>query len=182
MEIENIVKHFHELNDDSPSVTLPYTFTLHSLIGSINTDRFYSYRGKIFSHRNAQWWWQVMIIGSLTTPSCNEAVTWIIFPDTIPISLSQMAKFRSLSNGIEGLLLVDNYRHLQPVGNRKVFIRSVSSRFLMLDRMQTESEEEDLNPSSIWYYNWHRWASKFIKFLFSLKLQIKICFKWLFWV
>lgn len=118
-----------------------------------------------------------MIIGSLTTPKCNEAVTWIIFPDTIPISLSQMAKFRSLSNLIEGLLLVDNYRHLQPVGNRKVFIRSVSSRFLMLDKIQTESEEEGDDPNSIWYYNW---ASKiYYNFYFSSEIANKNLLKWL---
>jgi carbonic anhydrase len=63
-----------------------------------------------------------------------------------------MAKFRSLSIGVEGLLLVDNYRHLQPVGNRKVFVRSVSSRFLMLDNMQNESEEDEDDLESIWYY------------------------------
>lgn len=95
------------------------------------------------------------LLGSLTTPKCNEAVTWIIFPDTIPISLHQMGKFRSLSNGIEGLLLVDNYRHLQPIGNRKIFIRSVSSRFLMLDKMQYESDEEE-DFDSMWFYDSRR--------------------------
>lgn len=113
----------------------------------------------IFSDMILRSWW---LLDSLTTPKCNEAVTWIIFPDTIPISLNQMAKFRSLSNGIEGLLLVDNYRHLQPVGNRKVFVRSVSSRFLMLDKMQNENEDDEDDPDSIWFYNSHRWTSKII--------------------
>lgn len=96
-----------------------------------------------------------IIVGSLTTPKCNEAVTWMIFPDTIPISLNQMAKFRSLSNGIEGLLLADNYRHLQPIGNRKIFVRSVSSRIMALDKLlivvDEEASEESLH--SEWYYN-----------------------------
>lgn len=94
-----------------------------------------------------------MIVGSLTTPKCNEAVTWIIFPDTIPISLSQMAKFRSLSNGIEGLLLVDNYRHLQPIGNRKVFVRSISSRFLELDKLVKDNDDGEQFSETEWYYN-----------------------------
>lgn len=49
LEMENIVKHFNELNEETPSVTLPYTFTLHSLIGNINIDRFYTYRGKVLT-------------------------------------------------------------------------------------------------------------------------------------
>jgi carbonic anhydrase len=88
--------------------------------------------------------------GSLTTPQCNEAVTWIIFPDPIPISLNQMAKFRSLSNGAGGLLLVDNYRHLQPVGNRKIYLRTVPSRFVDIESLVAieENDEESLE----WYY------------------------------
>lgn len=38
-----------------------------------NIDRFYTYKG------------------SLTTPPCSEAVTWIVFPNTIPISLAQVS-------------------------------------------------------------------------------------------
>lgn len=105
------------------------------------------------------------ILGSLTTPTCNEAVTWIIFPDTIPISLSQMSKFRSLSNGIEGLLLVDNYRHLQPVGNRKIFLRSISSRTVELEKIvememhgralaNNRTDSNMTEDDSEWYYNW----------------------------
>ncbi|XP_070509349.1 carbonic anhydrase 2 [Chironomus tepperi] len=144
-EIDNIVKHFSDLNELTDSVTLPYSFSLQSLIGNINTDRFYTYRG------------------SLTTPTCNEAVTWIIFPDTIPISLSQMSKFRSLSNGIEGLLLVDNYRHLQPVGNRKIFLRSISTRTVELEKivememygraLVNRSDSNVTVDDSEWYYN-----------------------------
>jgi hypothetical protein len=84
-------------------------------------------------------------------------VTWILFPDTLGISLNQMAKFRSLSNGIEGLLLVDNYRHLQPVGNRKIFLRSVTSRFTKLEKLIANEDNEDrtVNEDILaeWYYN-----------------------------
>jgi hypothetical protein len=68
-----------------------------------------------------------------------------------------MAKFRSMSNGIEGLLLVDNFRHLQPIGNRKIFLRSVTTRFTKLEKLLSKRNEDDLdldeeNPSD-WYYN-----------------------------
>lgn len=98
--------------------------------------------------------------GSLTTPKCNPAVTWVLFPDTIPISLHQMGKFRSLSNGIEGLLLVDNYRHLQPIGNRKVFLRSVTSRFTLLEKLSNDGFDDenssDAEDPREWYYKWFR--------------------------
>lgn len=46
-EIENIVRHFDDLDEMTHSTTLPYTFSLQSLIGNINTDRFYTYRGEL---------------------------------------------------------------------------------------------------------------------------------------
>lgn len=47
------------------------SITLTSLMPS-NTDVFYTYKG------------------SLTTPPCNEAVTWIIFGTPVPISFRQV--------------------------------------------------------------------------------------------
>ncbi|CRK86501.1 CLUMA_CG000153, isoform A, partial [Clunio marinus] len=129
-EIEGIVRHLRDVGEINDPVSLPYTFTLGSLIRDVNTQRFYTYRG------------------SLTTPKCNPAVTWIVFPDTIPISLNQMARFRSLSNGIEGLLLLDNYRHLQPIGNRKIFLRSVKSRFAKLENL-TALESSNIDDSNL---------------------------------
>lgn len=67
-----------------------------------------------------------------------------------------MSKFRQLSNGIEGLLLVDNFRNIQPIGNRKVFLRSTSQRHTKLEKLSMKeyskdySDEEDVSD---WYYN-----------------------------
>lgn len=163
LEIDNIARQLGELDEINDTVSLAYTFSLSSLIGNINTERFYTYRGmhnistekpeRLFSFTFGQ---KFMFQGSLTTPKCNPAVTWVLFPDTIPISLHQISKFRSLSNGIEGLLLVDNYRHLQPIGNRKIFLRSVSSRTTKLEKFtmskHNTNESDDEDPSD-WYYN-----------------------------
>lgn len=163
-EIHNIAKHLTQLDGASDKMqTLQYTFTLSSLIGNINTERYYTYRGKtvftikIINKLINQINFQIVNIkGSLTTPSCAEAVTWVIFPDTLPISLGQMSKFRQLSNGIEGLLLVDNFRNIQPIGNRKVFLRSTSQRHTKLENLSMKeyskdySDEEDVSD---WYYN-----------------------------
>ncbi|XP_068234635.1 uncharacterized protein [Palaemon carinicauda] len=58
-------------------------------------------------------------IGSLTTPTCNEIVTWTVFKEAIQISSSQMGAFRQLIDS-HGKAMVDNYRPVQPVNNRWV--------------------------------------------------------------
>lgn len=50
-EIDNIVRHLGYLNETNDSVSLTYTFSLASLIGSINTERFYTYRGEGGLHK-----------------------------------------------------------------------------------------------------------------------------------
>ncbi|XP_034187917.1 carbonic anhydrase 2 isoform X1 [Osmia lignaria lignaria] len=87
-------------------VKLSTSITLISLLPR-NIDVFYTYKG------------------SLTTPPCNEAVTWIIFSKPVPISFDQLNEFRSLSNGEDRL--ADNYRRLQDIGLRKVYVRRLNS-------------------------------------------------------
>jgi len=57
--------------------------------------------------------------GSLTTPTCNEVVNWIVMENTISISEYQIEAFRTLKY-VDGAPMVDNYRHPQPVNNRVV--------------------------------------------------------------
>ena len=47
--------------------------------------------------------------GSLTTPTCNEVVRWILFKQPIQISARQMEAFRALKDG-KDKPMVDNYR------------------------------------------------------------------------
>ncbi|KAM7058436.1 carbonic anhydrase 5A, mitochondrial isoform 2-T2 [Molossus nigricans] len=61
--------------------------------------------------------------GSLTTPPLTESVTWIIHKKPIEVSANQLAAFRSLlftALGEEEKTMVNNYRPLQPLMNRKV--------------------------------------------------------------
>nr|XP_014340058.1 PREDICTED: carbonic anhydrase 5A, mitochondrial [Latimeria chalumnae] len=61
--------------------------------------------------------------GSLTTPPLTESVTWIIYKKPTEISKSQLNAFRSLlftPPGQEEKKMVDNFRPLQPLMNRKV--------------------------------------------------------------
>ncbi|XP_043479644.1 carbonic anhydrase 2-like isoform X1 [Leptopilina heterotoma] len=101
-----ILKVLPDLQWNNSQVSVNSYLTLSSLMPS-NVEVFYTYKG------------------SLTTPPCNEAVTWIIFPTAVPISLRQLNKFRHLSSG-EGSL-ADNYRHVQGIGRRKVYVRRIDA-------------------------------------------------------
>jgi len=57
--------------------------------------------------------------GSLTTPTCNEVVTWTIFSNPKLMSSAQLEQFRTLKND-EDKPLVDNDRPVQPLGSRIV--------------------------------------------------------------
>ncbi|KAH8362328.1 uncharacterized protein LOC110188452 [Drosophila serrata] len=61
--------------------------------------------------------------GSLTTPGCSEAVTWIVLTETLPVSLQQLTKFKEIEYR-PGMQLRSNYRELQTKGDRKVFLVS----------------------------------------------------------
>ncbi|XP_070253869.1 carbonic anhydrase 5A, mitochondrial [Myotis yumanensis] len=61
--------------------------------------------------------------GSLTTPPLTESVTWIIQKKPIEVAADQLAAFRTLlftALGEEEKTMVNNYRPLQPLMNRKV--------------------------------------------------------------
>ncbi|BFZ04456.1 hypothetical protein BsWGS_07495 [Bradybaena similaris] len=65
--------------------------------------------------------------GSLTTPPCNETVTWSVFAAPIPISERQIACFRSLKSldinpeTNDNFPLVDNTRPPQSLNGRVVY-------------------------------------------------------------
>uniref|UniRef100_A0A1L8EG56 carbonic anhydrase n=2 Tax=Haematobia irritans TaxID=7368 RepID=A0A1L8EG56_HAEIR len=57
--------------------------------------------------------------GSLTTPPCAEAVTWIIFPKPVAVATAQLEPFRQLMDE-HGQVLVNNYRNVQDMNGRDV--------------------------------------------------------------
>ncbi|XP_067000485.2 carbonic anhydrase 2 [Anabrus simplex] len=61
----------------------------------------------------------VMYSGSLTTPPCNEAVTWLISARPLPLSPNQLDRFRHLTS-MAGML-DENFRPVQPRNGRPVF-------------------------------------------------------------
>lgn len=77
VEIEPIVSHLNLVRTVDQKILLNTTFTLASLLGAVNVERFYMYKG------------------SLTTPPCSEAVKWVIFPNALPVSASQVNLHKS---------------------------------------------------------------------------------------
>jgi len=57
--------------------------------------------------------------GSLTTPGCDEIVSWILFREPLNISSRQLAKFRMLLDDY-GEPIVNNFRPIQPLNDRTV--------------------------------------------------------------
>jgi len=57
--------------------------------------------------------------GSLTTPTCAEAVTWIVLTETFPVTLDQVNEFKEIEYE-EGKQLHNNFRELQSENNRAV--------------------------------------------------------------
>merc|ERR1712002_46773 len=58
--------------------------------------------------------------GSLTTPTCNEAVTWTVFKEAIGISATQLAEFRKTLDSHKDPI-VNNFRPPQPLNGRTVY-------------------------------------------------------------
>ncbi|XP_061445497.1 carbonic anhydrase 4-like [Rhineura floridana] len=61
--------------------------------------------------------------GSLTTPYCNEAVIWIVYPEPIKVPHHVVKKFTTslyFTTKEENRRMQKNYRPLQPLNNRQV--------------------------------------------------------------
>lgn len=72
-KLAQIVKALPFVQEFNKEVTLNDTFRLSKLLpDQEKMEHFYTYQG------------------SLTTPPCSEAVTWILFPDPLPVSLAQV--------------------------------------------------------------------------------------------
>lgn len=102
--LQPLVTKLHNVTLEGQSVHLDYKFTMASLLPQ-DREIYYTYRG------------------SLTTPPCSEVVTWIVFPEPQFISYNQLKQFRRLSSSESKI--ADNYRILQHLGNRLVYVRKM---------------------------------------------------------
>ena len=58
-------------------------------------------------------------LGSLTTPTCDEAVIWTVFKQEIELDEDQLNQFRILQDS-KNKSLVDNYRSVLDIGDRPI--------------------------------------------------------------
>ncbi|EFX88009.1 alpha-carbonic anhydrase [Daphnia pulex] len=101
-----LVEQLSEVPADGDETTLKNLVSLKDLLPA-QTTSFYRYSG------------------SLTTPKCNQIVTWTVFDNPLVISEQQLKKFRSLKNDVEEPL-VNNFRPVQPLNDRTVLYRSIT--------------------------------------------------------
>ncbi|XP_068439574.1 uncharacterized protein [Clinocottus analis] len=83
----------------SNSVSVTNQISLNDLLSGVNRTRFYRY------------------LGSLTTPTCNEAVVWTVFKETIKVSRDVIDKFSQtiyVTNSSSSPLMVNTFRGIQP--------------------------------------------------------------------
>ncbi|EDW81708.2 uncharacterized protein Dwil_GK10871 [Drosophila willistoni] len=97
-EMSNVVKYKSE-SEISGSISVG------QLLGDLDTRNFFTYKG------------------SLTTPDCNEAVTWTVFSQVLPIPFGHVAKLWRIRDS-SGHSLINNYRSTQPLNGRSVFYRT----------------------------------------------------------
>lgn len=95
-----VVEAANELIVD-PEAEVEKTLTLQDFLDQVEGSNYFSYQG------------------SLTTPGCNEAVSWIIMNQPVLIAESQIAALRLLTTET-GAHLVDNFRPIQDLNNRVV--------------------------------------------------------------
>ncbi|XP_055851420.1 putative carbonic anhydrase 3 isoform X2 [Episyrphus balteatus] len=82
---------------------------LSSLLSRLNPKYFYTYRG------------------SLTTPPCSQSVTWLVFEHIQEIPPNSLHQFWRLRDA-DDLPLVNNFRPLQQLNNRKIFSRNAKRK------------------------------------------------------
>ncbi|XP_056286192.1 carbonic anhydrase 4-like [Pseudoliparis swirei] len=87
-----------KIRNSGSSVPVTANISMNDLIPGVNTTKYYRYRG------------------SLTTPSCNEAVVWTVFKDTVKVSKDVIDKFSQIVyvTNSTSPLIVNNYRNIQP--------------------------------------------------------------------
>jgi len=87
--------------------------------------------------------------GSLTTPGCNEVVTWTLLHHPVGVSESQLAGLRALLDG-DGNTMGDNFRPVQPLYGRKVTASGLGAPLVIKHLSQ---EEPRVAQHDQWYWS-----------------------------
>ncbi|KAF7655333.1 hypothetical protein LDENG_00057680 [Lucifuga dentata] len=96
---QNLSSYLNSITSGDQSVTIANMFSLDDLTVGVNRSNYYRY------------------LGSLTTPSCNEAVVWTVFKDTIKVSQNLIDLFATTvhtGNSSTTPLMINTFRNVQP--------------------------------------------------------------------
>lgn len=94
----NLTSYLSSITEAGQEATVTPGFSLDDLLHGVNRSRYYRY------------------LGSLTTPTCNEAVVWTVFKEPIKLSKALVDLFGStvrVGNSTSELM-VNVYRNIQP--------------------------------------------------------------------
>ncbi|XP_030610490.1 carbonic anhydrase 4-like [Archocentrus centrarchus] len=94
----NLTSYLVNITTKGQSVPIAAGFSLNDLLVGVDRSKYYRY------------------LGSLTTPSCNEAVVWTVFKEPIKVSRDLIDLFSTTVrvNDSESELMTNVYRNLQP--------------------------------------------------------------------
>lgn len=109
---------------DNPALAPLATALVNITEADMYADVAARYPLKAFLPRNVEKFYRYE--GSLTTPTCDEVVTWTVFDEVITISERQLDNFRALLDP-HGGKIINNFRPPQPLNNRKVYVSADSS-------------------------------------------------------
>ncbi|KAL9894802.1 carbonic anhydrase 2-like isoform 1-T2 [Glossina fuscipes fuscipes] len=106
--LDNIFNSLPSVKTYKDSVHVKYPLKIAGLLGNVDTNVFFSYRG------------------SLTTPPCYQSVRWYVFRDAVPITEKQLNNFFEIMD-VHGEPLLNNFRLPQSKGGRTVRYHSRKS-------------------------------------------------------
>ncbi|XP_070846820.1 carbonic anhydrase XVb [Chaetodon trifascialis] len=93
----NLTSYLASISNGGDSVAITPGFSMDDLLAGVDRTQYYRY------------------LGSLTTPTCNEAVVWTVFKDTIKVSRDLINLFSTLHIGNSSSPLMTNvFREIQP--------------------------------------------------------------------
>ncbi|XP_026888462.2 carbonic anhydrase 1-like [Electrophorus electricus] len=108
---KNLTSYLTKITNFGNSAIILGDFTLDSLLQGVNRSKYYRY------------------LGSLTTPSCNEAVVWTVFKDSIKVSQDLINLFSTTvhTNTSSDPLIFNNFRISQNLNGRVITQSSLAT-------------------------------------------------------
>lgn len=100
---KKLTNYLSSIRSPSSQVNITAEISIDDLLGNVDRTSYYRYNG------------------SLTTPSCNQAVIWTVFKEPIEIDQDLIKKF-PVTSGYR-----DVYRPIQPLNDRKIYTTSGTS-------------------------------------------------------